>query len=151
MRTIEIDEQVYRWLESLAAPFVDTPNSVLRTVAGFEGETTGEEVPRRPSKMCKSPLVTPQAAFREPILRVLAKLGHTALRPQVLNKVGKMVREQLTPSDCLKDSAGVACWQAAVVREAYAMRAEGLLDCTRVGQTENWRLTIEGVGMTYGM
>ncbi len=151
MRTIEIDDQVYRWLESLAAPFVDTPNSVLRTVAGFESETTGEVVLRRPSKMCKGPLVTPQTAFREPILRVLAKLGHTGERSQVLHKVGKMVRGQLVPSDCSKDSAGVARWQAAVVREAYTMRAEGLLDCKRAGKTETWRLTMDGVGMTYGM
>ena len=36
MPTIRIDEEVYVWLQSQARPFEDTPNSVLRRVAGLE-------------------------------------------------------------------------------------------------------------------
>ena len=36
MPTIRVDEDVYKWLQSLATPFEDNPNSVLRKVAGFE-------------------------------------------------------------------------------------------------------------------
>ena len=36
MPTIRIDDDVYRWLKSLATPFEDNPNSVLRRVAGIE-------------------------------------------------------------------------------------------------------------------
>jgi len=36
MPTIRIDEEVYTWLQSQARPFEDTPNSVLRRVAGLE-------------------------------------------------------------------------------------------------------------------
>ena len=36
MPTIRIDEEVYAWLQSQARPFEDTPNSVLRRVAGLE-------------------------------------------------------------------------------------------------------------------
>ncbi len=34
--TIRIDDQVYFWLQKNAKPFEDTPNSVLRRVAGLE-------------------------------------------------------------------------------------------------------------------
>jgi hypothetical protein len=38
MPTIRIDDEVYRWLQALAKPFEDSPNSVLRRVAGMEKE-----------------------------------------------------------------------------------------------------------------
>ena len=36
MATIEVDDEVYRWIQSLAEPLEDTPNSVLRRVAGLD-------------------------------------------------------------------------------------------------------------------
>jgi hypothetical protein len=36
MPTIRIDEDVYKWLKSQAEPFEDTPNSVLRRLAGID-------------------------------------------------------------------------------------------------------------------
>ncbi|MFA5316960.1 MAG: hypothetical protein WC369_06035 [Dehalococcoidales bacterium] len=36
MPTIRIDEEVYSWLKSKAVPFDDTPNSVLRRLAGLD-------------------------------------------------------------------------------------------------------------------
>jgi hypothetical protein len=35
--TIRIDDEVYRWLQSQAVPFDDSPNSVLRRLAGLDG------------------------------------------------------------------------------------------------------------------
>lgn len=35
-RTIRVDDQVYAWLQRQARAFQDTPNSVLRRVAGFD-------------------------------------------------------------------------------------------------------------------
>jgi 5-methylcytosine-specific restriction protein A len=34
---IRIDDEVYAWLQKQASPFEDTPNSVLRKLAGLEG------------------------------------------------------------------------------------------------------------------
>ena len=47
MPTIRVDDDVYGWLESLARPFKDTPNSVLRRVAGIDGglETDSPTMP----------------------------------------------------------------------------------------------------------
>ena len=36
MPTIRIDDDVYSWLKQQAVPFEDTPNSVLRRLAGFD-------------------------------------------------------------------------------------------------------------------
>lgn len=44
MPTIRIDDDVYSWLKAQAEPFEDTPNSVLRRIAGL-GERSGVEVP----------------------------------------------------------------------------------------------------------
>lgn len=35
MPTIRVDDEVYAWLQKRARPFEDTPNTVLRRVAGF--------------------------------------------------------------------------------------------------------------------
>ena len=43
MPTIRIDDEVYSWLESLARPFKDNPNSVLRRVAGIDGDLTTDD------------------------------------------------------------------------------------------------------------
>lgn len=37
--TIRIDEEVWAWLQERARPFEDTPNSVLRRVAGLDGNS----------------------------------------------------------------------------------------------------------------
>ena len=39
MPTIRIDDDVYSWLKSQAVPFEDTPNSVLRRLAGLDKKT----------------------------------------------------------------------------------------------------------------
>jgi hypothetical protein len=51
--TIRVDEQVYQWLQSQAIPFDDTPNSVLRRIAGLSGDA-------RPKPSDQSPQPPPQ-------------------------------------------------------------------------------------------
>jgi len=41
MPTIRIDKDVYDWLKSQAVPFEDTPNLVLRRLAGLENNKEG--------------------------------------------------------------------------------------------------------------
>jgi SeqA protein N-terminal domain len=49
--TIEIDEQVYDWLQSQVTSFGDVPNSVLRRIAGFSKAAggSGDEASSLPS------------------------------------------------------------------------------------------------------
>ena len=41
--TIRIDEEVYAWLQQKGRPFEDTPNSVLRRIAGLDATEDHEE------------------------------------------------------------------------------------------------------------
>ena len=43
MTTIRIDREVYSWIQSQATPFEDTPNSVLRRVAGLEVDSSNSK------------------------------------------------------------------------------------------------------------
>ena len=45
MPTIRVDQDVYRWLQSFAAPFEDNPNSVLRRLAGLDGDGAVQNTP----------------------------------------------------------------------------------------------------------
>ena len=51
MPTIRIDDDVYSWLQSLAKPFEDSPNSVLRNLANLD--RTGPHVDSPDSKRGK--------------------------------------------------------------------------------------------------
>lgn len=46
--TIRIDDDVYAWLQNHARPFEDTPNSVLRRLAGLDRKKE-EAMPERPT------------------------------------------------------------------------------------------------------
>ena len=88
MPTIRIDDEVYAWLQNLARPFEDTPNSVLRRVAKLT------EVPKMENNMGKKDLVskassgakTPHYAFR--MRPCLSSLSSAESFTQVLEGAG---------------------------------------------------------------
>jgi hypothetical protein len=41
-RTIRVDDEVFAMLQSLAEPFIDTPNSTLRKLLGLSGTTAAD-------------------------------------------------------------------------------------------------------------
>jgi 5-methylcytosine-specific restriction protein A len=49
--TIRIDDDVYAWLQEQARPFEDTPNSVLRRVAGLDRKTEERNMDDRSSTL----------------------------------------------------------------------------------------------------
>ncbi|MBW1604392.1 hypothetical protein JJV70_20255 [Streptomyces sp. JJ66] len=48
MRSIRVDDDVYARLQSLAEPFVDTPNSTLRRLLGLKSAWDRSQSPPRP-------------------------------------------------------------------------------------------------------
>ena len=70
--TIRVDDEVYDFLKSNAEPFHDTPNLVLRRLLGLASKTPAPSITASPRLSGRK---TPQSAFREPILRVLARRG----------------------------------------------------------------------------
>jgi hypothetical protein len=65
--TIRIDDEVYKWLQSQAVPFDDSPNSVLRRIAGLD-DTRQKHVSRgilpEPAGSSLVPLTAPSAILR---------------------------------------------------------------------------------------
>ena len=60
--TIRVDDQVYAWLQSQAKPFEDTPNSVLRRLAGLAA-------PRDRNSVWQHANAQPSRADRQPAPR----------------------------------------------------------------------------------
>lgn len=140
--TIRIDDEVYSWLQGQARPFDDTPNSVLRRLARLDGEpsasatkenTRAEPTPRG--------VKTPQGAYREPILKILANHGGQAARTVVLNGLEKVLAKQLTPFDKGTIESGTIRWQKSAEFEVYAMRKSGLLKAVSETPPGYWTLT----------
>jgi hypothetical protein len=134
--TIRIDDEVYAWLQKQASAFEDTPNTVLRRVAGLNGEDTGASKKRRYLRAGGDAkgVKTPQGEYRKPVLRALRKLGGKGSRSQVLKEVEKAMAARFTQADMERISSGDLRWQKTLEWEVTAMRDEGLLLPSKLGR-----------------
>lgn len=147
MPTIRVDDDVWDWLKSQAQPFEDTPNSVLRRVAGLDpAEAPGSRptpgmrrVGRRPSGA-----KTAQREFRQPILEILARHGGRGDRTRVLAELEKVMAGRLTEFDRSDIKSGTIRWQKSAEWEISTMRQEGLLLPQSESPRGVWCLTPAG-------
>jgi Mrr restriction endonuclease-like protein len=147
MPTIRVDDEVWGWLKSQAQPFEDTPNSVLRRVAGLNPAVppAGQSAPgmrrvgRRPSGA-----KTAQSEFRLPILRILARHGGRGDRAHVLAELERMMAGRLTELDRSDIQSGTIRWQKSAEWEVSTMRQEGLLLPRDKSPRGVWCLTPKG-------
>ncbi len=152
MPTIRIDDDVYAWLQKHAQPFEDTPNSVLRRIAGLNSPVTVTELKSEASeaivrtvKMRRSnDSKTPQDEFRDPILKVLKRHGGESDRGTVLKELEPMMRDRLTDFDKSDIQSGTIRWQKSAEWEVHIMRNEGLLKPVKETRTGVWALTEKG-------
>jgi hypothetical protein len=88
--TIRIDHDVYEWLQAQAVPFDDTPNSVLRRLAGLDGA-------RKPMKRGKTTMLSNSEAQRvaptRPGSAPLARAGELLTRWKVPAVQGRFHRD----------------------------------------------------------
>ena len=147
MQTIEIDDLVWEKLQSLAAPFVDTPNAVLRRLLRISGNGV---IPLQGSRSSKKTSYgraygrTPQSEFRAPILRVLLRLGYRGRAGLILDEVGSEMGDALNEVDKRRlESGNDIRWRNAAQWERQVMVNEGLLrDDSPKG---TWELTESGL------
>lgn len=147
--TIRIDEEVYAWLQQKATkPFEDTPNSVLRGMAGLDGSgsDTGSGKKRTFSRNEEyaGAQKTPQHAYREPLLKILKKHGGQATRTQVLKELESMLGESLTSHDRKKIKTGAVRWERTAEWEVRSMREEQLIQPVENTARGVWALTQKG-------
>jgi hypothetical protein len=143
--TVRIDDEVYAWLQNQARPFEDTPNSVLRRIAGLDKSADAKEVGTVPTATkSQRGAKTPQSAYRSRILKILLQHGGQASRTEVLNEVERTMARQLTPIDRAKIESGTIRWQKSAEWEVRAMREARLLKPVVETPTGVWALTKKG-------
>jgi hypothetical protein len=147
MPTIRIDDEVYEWLQKQARPFEDTPNSVLRRVAGLDSSPDREEKPMIDPQSKPRVIAgekTPQSDFRKPILAVLRKFGGKGDRMRVLAEVEKMMSDRLSHFDKEDIRSGTIRWQKSAEWEVRVMREQGFLKPVSETPRGVWALTQRG-------
>jgi hypothetical protein len=131
MPTIRVDDEVWAWLKRQAQPFEDTPNTVLRRVAGLDAGRANDDATPTPRMRRVGPrdegAKTPQGEYREPILRVLLAHGGRADRTNVLKELEHRLRNRLTDFDRQDIKSGAIRWQKTAEWEVSTMRQRGLL------------------------
>jgi hypothetical protein len=164
VQQIEIDDDVFGALKSLAEPFVDTPNSVLRRVLGLDGAPTStpadppvvqapaalkvQSVRRRkrsspPAKpRAAAGTLLPEQQYEAPLLRALAEAGGRAPYREVVEAVGKQLDHEFTELDKDTLRSGGVRWQSRLQFVRLRLVERGLLD--RETPRGIWGLTEAG-------
>jgi hypothetical protein len=162
MKVIRIDDDVWKILQQKAIPFEDTPNTVLRRILGLNGEpkpavsnegrkeekmvTTSVKFggfSRRPPSRAKTGTIFPQPGYREPILRVLMRMGGEGGVRDILAAVHELIKGDLKPLDYEDVPSGIEVrWKIQAMFQRKKMIEDGLLDS---GAPKGvWRLSAEG-------
>jgi len=146
---IRIDDQVYAWLQERAKPFEDTPNSVLRRIAGLDA-TDGSSGLGKKRTFSRDDddagaQKTPQHAYREPLLKILKKHGGQASRTQVLRELESILDKSPTAHDRKKIKTGAVRWERTAEWEVRLMREEQLIQPVKNTARGVWALTPKGM------
>ena len=140
MRTIRIDDDVWKALQKKATAFEDTPNSVLRRLLGLDKENRRKSSASRIQRGIK----TPQKAFRKPILQVLYELGGSGKITEILKRVEVVMRGTLNEIDYQTLSDGKTIrWKNTAQWERNNMVNDGLIK--KRSPRGVWELTAKGV------
>ncbi len=146
---IRIDDQVYAWLQERAKPFEDTPNSVLRRIAGLDASDSSSGLGKRRTFSRDDDDAgaqkTPQHAYREPLLKILKKHGGQASRTQVLRELESILNKNLTVHDRKKIKTGAVRWERTAEWEVRLMREEQLIQPVENTARGVWTLTPKGM------
>src|SRR5206468_3214097 len=124
-------------LKKLAEPFEDTPNTVIRRLLEDKGVLPKVEHDESEKLTSESVERTPQEALRLPLLQVLNEMGGSGRPKEVLEKLGKKIKDKLTLHDYSKTPSGATRWKVYARWVRHRMRKEGLLG----GPAGRWMIT----------
>ncbi|HLI18200.1 MAG TPA: winged helix-turn-helix domain-containing protein [Rhodanobacteraceae bacterium] len=150
MPTIRIDDEVWNWLKKHARPLEDTPNTVLRRLAGLETaperNTNGEHggIKNTGQRRRLRNGHTSLNEFRVPILLLLHRNGGQMERQPALRKLEKDMGDRLTDADHADIESGTIRWEKTAEWQVYTMRKEGLLEPVTRSGNGVWKLTTKG-------
>ncbi|MDI3314540.1 MAG: winged helix-turn-helix domain-containing protein [Mycobacterium sp.] len=134
---IDLDPDIFEYLQSRAKPFIDTPSTVLRRELGLPDPPTApagapasklaraasngappkthktqrkQTVARKRTRAAAGTLL-PEDRYRVPLLRALVDAGGQAHYRDVANAVGHFLKDELKPADFEMLDSGVQRWQ----------------------------------------
>jgi hypothetical protein len=158
MPTIRLDNDVFNGLKSVAEPFTDTPNSVIRRLleergvlpktqsasvsppTSFEQTTTHTAAPRR----LRGTGLLPQSTYEKYLLHVLARrFKGSGDKNEVTKAVIGLLREKLSPADLVRVTTGETRAENTIAWGRNALKERGLI--TRSSPRGTWQLTEQGL------
>ncbi len=123
MRTIRVDDEVWRELQRRAEPLVDQPNDVIRRLLRLD-EAAG--VPSVPHKVQAGP-PTPQKIYRPLISTALRQAGGAAPTSTVLEFIEARMNGKFSSGDFGHTPGGALIWRNRAMWERKKMILDGLL------------------------
>ncbi|MFN3467237.1 MAG: winged helix-turn-helix domain-containing protein [Candidatus Brocadiales bacterium] len=121
VKTIRIDDDVWRTLQKKAEALIDTPNSVLRRILRIDKNRV------LPTRRPRIPGVTKQSLYRKPILETLLEMGGSGDKNAVLGRVHEKMKGKFNSADYEKTSTGEVRWENTAAWERFKMVKDGLL------------------------
>ncbi|HEX3900271.1 MAG TPA: winged helix-turn-helix domain-containing protein [Mycobacteriales bacterium] len=134
--SIDVDADVFECLKAAAEPFVDTPNTVLRRLLGLDhqGEARVPDsriqepaiaqsvVGRRQGRQRRtsspkrtraaSGTLLPEERYERPLLKALVDAGGQAPYREIVDAVGREMKDELMPADFENLTSGAVRWQS---------------------------------------
>ena len=160
MPTIRLDEDVFNGLKSLAEPFTDTPNTVIRRLLEERGAIHVDKAasessatsPSRPKVEERTPTharasgLTPQATYEKYLLHVLAtRFKGKGDKHEVTKAVLSLLqsRDVLGPADHRRVKTGETKAENTIAWGRNALKDRGLISLSSPRGT--WELTTKGM------
>ena len=139
MRTIRIDDDVWKALMKRAKPLEDTPNSVLRRVLGLSSGGRS----RTRTFVARDLSGLPQREFKRPLLEVLYGLGGSAHIKDAKREFFRQFKSLLQPVDLQPLVSGNQIrWENKLEWARFHLVEEGLM--RRDSPKGIWELTDKG-------
>jgi negative regulator of replication initiation len=151
---IELDEEIFDFLKTKAEPFVDTPNTVLRRLLGLDSAASrpanvvvtanpsvdtptsrGTKATKKTAKSAKpkrtraaAGTLLPEERYELPLLKALADAGGLAPYRDVVDAVGRELKDDLLPADFENLNSGAVRWQSRLQFVRLRLIERGYLD-----------------------
>lgn len=160
MPTIRLDDDVFNGLKTLAEPFTDTPNSVIRRLLQERGaiptaqavSDSSAAMPKRSATKQQVPRqsrvsgLTPQATYEKYLLHVLAtRFNGKGDKHEVTKAVIALLQshEPLSPADLERVKTGETKAENTIAWGRNALKERGLISLSSPRGT--WELTEKGM------
>jgi len=160
MPTIRLDDDVFNGLKTLAEPFTDTPNSVIRRLLEERGampttkvvSESASAMPNQPAtteratRASRASGLTPQATYEKYLLHVLAtRFNGKGDKHEVTKAVLALLqtREPLSPADLERVKTGETKAENTIAWGRNALKGRGLISLSSPRGT--WELTDKGI------